>query len=233
VNELRDVLDQVLLIADEDDATRLSFAALGMCRTVPRGNILFHHGDPALALYVIVDGGVKIVIAGDDGRELALDVLGPGDVCGLVAVLDGGPHTGTAITLVGSRIAMIPQERFRAWLAERPALQGRMLLQMAQLLRVAWARVGSQTLLSVKDRVRATLLDMARANGTRSALQELVLPRPTHQEIAERVGSTRVVVSRALKTLLEEEEGISMEGRVLRVRLTAVEIADDPTPHRA
>jgi CRP-like cAMP-binding protein len=86
----------------------------------------------------------------------------------------------------------------------------------------------ARTLLSVKDRVRATLLDMARANGTRSALQELVLPRPTHQEIAERVGSTRVVVSRALKTLLEEEEGISMEGRVLRVRLTAVET--DPPP---
>jgi CRP/FNR family transcriptional regulator, cyclic AMP receptor protein len=223
MNELYDVLDQVPFLAGEDEETRRSFAALGISRTVPRGNILYHAGDPCLALYVVVSGKVKAVLAGEDGRELALQIFGPGDVCGLVAAIDDGPHTGTAITLASSRIALIPRDRFHAWLVQRPLLQGRILIQLAQLLRHAYARVGTQALLPVKHRLRAALLDMARADGTLSALEELVLPRPTHQELAERVGSTRVVVSRAIKALLEEEDGIRMDGRVLRVRLTAVE----------
>jgi CRP/FNR family transcriptional regulator, cyclic AMP receptor protein len=227
MNELFDILDQVGFLAAEDEATRRSFAELGVCRTVPRGNILFHHGDPCVALYVIVTGKVKVVVAADDGRELALDLFSSGDVCGLVAAVDSGPHTGTAITQASSRIAMIPRDRFHAWLGERPLLQGRILIQMARLLRSAYERVGSQALLSVKHRVRAALLDMARSDGTLSALEELVLPRPTHQELAERIGSTRVVVSRAIKALLEEEDGIQMEGRVLRVRLQSV---DPPMP---
>jgi CRP/FNR family transcriptional regulator, cyclic AMP receptor protein len=230
MNELYGVLDRVAFIAGEDEQTRRAFADLGTCRSVPRGNILFHDGDPCLALYIVVSGKVKVVLAGEDGRELALDVLGPGNVCGLVAAVDDGPHTGTAITQIASRIAMIPRERFRAWLAERPLLQGRILIQMAQLLRGAYARVGSQSLLSVKDRVKAALLDMAREDGTLSALEYLVLPRPTHQELAERVGSTRVVVSRAIKVLLEEEDGIDMQGRVLRVRLTSVDPQESGTP---
>ena len=59
----------------------------------------------------------------------------------------------------------------------------------------------------------------AQSNGTTVDSEEYVSPRPTHQELAERVGSTRVVVSRAIKELLEEEESIRMDGRTLRVRL--------------
>jgi CRP/FNR family transcriptional regulator, cyclic AMP receptor protein len=223
MNELYDVLDQVPFLAGEDDETRRSFAALGVPRTVPTGNILYHAGDPCLAMYVVVSGKVKAVLAGEDGRELALHIFGPGDVCGLVAAIDDGPYTGTAITQARSRVAMIPRDRFHAWLLQRPLLQSRILVLLAQMLRHAYDRVGTHALLSVKHRLRAALLEMARAEGTLSALEELVLPRPTHQELAERVGSTRVVISRAIKTLLEEGDDIRMDGRVLRVRLTAVE----------
>jgi hypothetical protein len=52
--------------------------------------------------------------------------------------------------------------------------------------------------------------------------QDIVFTRPTHQELAERVGSTRVVISRAMKELLTEQETIAAQGRVLRVRLQAL-----------
>jgi CRP-like cAMP-binding protein len=87
------------------------------------------------------------------------------------------------------------------------------------MLRNVYERVGMQTLLPVKRRVRAAIIEFAQANATTVRGDEYIAPRPTHQELAERVGSTRVVVSRVVKELLEEEEAIRMDGRTLRVRL--------------
>jgi len=82
-----------------------------------------------------------------------------------------------------------------------------------------WLMRGMQALLPVKRRVRAAIIEFAQSNGTVASGDEYVAPRPTHQELAERVGSTRVVVSRVIKELLDEEEAIRMDGRTLRVRL--------------
>jgi CRP/FNR family cyclic AMP-dependent transcriptional regulator len=217
--DLLEVLPRVFFLYDQDDATRRSFAELGVCRTFPKGNILFHHGDPCFAAYVVISGRVKLTVAADDGREFALEVFGPGDVAGLIATLDGGPNNGTAITLSATRVAVIPRERFNAWMADRPLLQQTVTAALVRMLRSVYERVGMQTLLPVKRRVRAALIEFAQANGTAVGDEEYESPRPTHQELAERVGSTRVVVSRAIKELLAEEEAIRMDGRTLRVRL--------------
>ena len=217
MSELLDVLPQVFFLHDQDDATRRSFAELAMCRTYPKGNILFHHGDPCFAAYVIISGRVKLAIAAEDGREFALEVFGPGDVCGLIATLDGGPNNGTAITLASCRVAVVPRERFQAWIAAHPRLQQTIIVALVKMLRGVYERAGMQALLPVKRRVRAALIEMAQAHGA-VADGEWVAPRPTHRELAERVGSTRVVVSRVLGELLRDEPWIKMDGRSLRVR---------------
>jgi CRP/FNR family cyclic AMP-dependent transcriptional regulator len=219
MSDLLEVLPRVFFLHDQDDAMRRSFAELGICRTFPKGNILFHHGDPCFAAYVIISGRVKLTVADDEGREFALEVFGPGDVCGLIATLDGGPNNGTAITLSSCRIAVIPRERFQAWLTERPLLQQTITVALVRMLRSVYERVGMQALLPVKRRVRAAIIEFAQNNGTSVDSHVFVAPRPTHQELAERVGSTRVVVSRVIKELLEEEESIRMEGHLLHVRL--------------
>ena len=71
-------------------------------------------------MYVIVSGRVKLTVAAEDGREFALEVFGPGDVCGLIAALDGGPNNGTAITLSTCRVAAVPRDRFESWIAQHP-----------------------------------------------------------------------------------------------------------------
>jgi len=218
MNDLLDVLPRVFFLHDQDDATRRSFSELGACRSYPKGNILFHHGDPCFAAYVIVSGRVKLTVAAEDGREFALEVFGPGDVAGLIAALDGGPHNGTAITLSPCRVAVIPRERFLAWIADRPKLQQKITAALVKMLRSVYERVGMQALLPVKRRVRAALIELAQTEGTRADAQDYVVARPTHQELAERVGTTRVVVSRAIKELLDEEPWIRIDGDQLRVR---------------
>ena len=99
MQELLEILPRVFFLHELDDATHRSFAELGICRTFPKGNILFHDGDPCFAAYVVISGRVKLTVASDDGREFALEVFGPGDVCGLIATLDGGPHNGQIETV--------------------------------------------------------------------------------------------------------------------------------------
>lgn len=218
MGDLLDVLPRVFFLHDQDDATRRSFAELAMCRTYPKGNILFHHGDPCFAAYVVVRGRVKLTLAAEDGREFALEVFGPGDVCGLIAMLDGGPHNGTAITLSTCEVGIIPRERFQAWVTAHPLLQQTITIALVKMLRGVYERVGMQALLPVKRRLRAALIQLAQGNGAPPGGPDLVVPRPTHQELAERVGSTRVVVSRVIKELLTEEPWIRMDGHTLRVR---------------
>jgi CRP/FNR family cyclic AMP-dependent transcriptional regulator len=232
MNELLEVLPRVFFLHDQDDATRRSFAEIAICRSFPKGNILFHHGDPCFATYVIVSGRVKLAIAGEDGREFALEVFGPGDVAGLIATLDAGPHNGTAITMSNCRIGIIPRDRFHAWITERPLLQHTIVAALVRMLRNAYERVGMQALLPVKRRVRAALIEFAQNHGTPSQSNEYVAPRPTHQELAERIGSTRVVVSRAIKEILEEEDFIQMDGNTLRVRLDPTDTDGRPAVRR-
>jgi CRP-like cAMP-binding protein len=220
--EAADILARVCFLTDADAATIESFASIGVARTYPRGNVLYHAGDPCHVLFVVLSGRVKLCIIGEDGREVTLDMQNPGDVCGLVASVDGGPHVGTTITLSSSRLLAVPTDRLRVWIAQHPACQRALTLELARRLRATYGRIGSQVLLPVKERLRSVIHEIARSEGTALSDGELLLPRRTHQELAERVGSTRVVVTRALKELLEEDD-INMENHVLRVRLTAVE----------
>src|SRR5581483_7219857 len=160
MDDLLGVLPSVFFLHDQDDATRRSFAELGICRTFPKGNILFHHGDPCFAAYIIISGRVKLTVADEDGREFALEVFGPGDVAGLIATLDAGPHNGTAITLSSCRVAIVPRERFHAWMTAHPLLQQTIVAALVRMLRGVYERVGMQALLPVKRRVRAALIDV-------------------------------------------------------------------------
>lgn len=224
MTDLMDALAKVNFLLNRPESLRAEIADMAVCRKYPRGNILFYHGDPASMLYLVVDGQIKISAIGEDGREVVVAMMRSADLCGLIAALDGGGHVGTGITVADSTLAAIPADRFLAWLRAHPALQESLLLGMAQMIRAAYEKVGEQALLPVKKRLLTTLVEIARNEGRFSG-SEVVFIRPTHQELADRIGTTRVVVCRALKELLEEEGVVHASGRVLRVHVTALQEA--------
>src|SRR4029079_17581555 len=103
---------------------------------------------------------------------------------------------------------------------------------LVKMLRGVYERAGMQALLPVKRRVRAALIDVAQNTGVLDDGHEYVAPRPTHQELAERIGSTRVVVSRVIKELLDEDDLIRMQGTELRVRLDNTAVVGRPVRTR-
>src|SRR6056297_2791168 len=82
-------------------------AALGRVRRCTAGESLFFQDDPGDSLIVILSGTVKVARIGDDGRETVLNFLGPGDVLGEIAVLDGGARSASAGMIAAGEVFVI------------------------------------------------------------------------------------------------------------------------------
>src|SRR3954454_2555398 len=105
------------LAADE----RADLEALGSIRRYRRGDVLFHQGDDAGAVLVLLEGHVKAAML-NDGREVILASPGPGDLLGELSAVDGEPRSGTVRAVDDVEALVIPGTAFRAFVEHRPRI---------------------------------------------------------------------------------------------------------------
>lgn len=204
-----------------------SLCRMARCHDYPRGNILHYKGDTDDAIYMVIRGKVKVVLTSEEGREVVIDLLRSGDLLGLVAAVNRSPHPAHAITATESRLAKFKREPFLAWVESQGLVVDLVWQQLAQRVRHAYARIGEHVLLDVKARLMLTLLEIAEHEGhPASEGDEIVFTRPTHRELAERIGSSREVVTRLLSELLESDL-LNAEGRVIRVPYSALILREE------
>jgi CRP-like cAMP-binding protein len=219
MNEIEAILPRVHFLREESEEARRDLARSAIARTYPKGNLLFCHGDPCTALFIIMQGRAKVSLLSDEGREMVLTTMRTGQAIGLDAVLTQQTCFGACTTLTEARIARIPRDAFMGWIRRNPHVMEPLLAEFSHRLRAAYEMLGAQALLPVKKRLLMTLVDIARAEGIPTRSGEVSFVRPTHQELAELVGSTRVVISRLLKEILEEQHSFEARGNVIRVYL--------------
>jgi CRP/FNR family cyclic AMP-dependent transcriptional regulator len=168
----------------------------GIVKAYPRNAVIVNEGDDTDAFYVIVSGRVKVYASDDDGREITLTTQGAGDYFGEL-VLDGGPRSASVMTLEPSRLAVIPKHRFRDFLVSHPPFTSQLVERLIARVRDLTGNVKSLALLDVYGRVARLMLDLAvEQNGNLVIIDKL-----TQQEIANRVGSSREMISRIFKDL--------------------------------
>lgn len=218
-----DLAADLFHLDEADPDARRELSRIAHAHVYPRGNILFYDGEPADAVYIVMEGRVKVSLISEEGREVVLAVMRPGDAFGLLGALDPRAcHVGTASTITDARLAKIPRDPFLAWFDRHPAIHRPILGDFAAMLSHAYQKIGQQALMPVKERLRAALIELARADGRPGPSDLVEFERPTHQELADLIGTTRVVVSRLLKELVEDEPSIAATGRVIRVSLRKV-----------
>lgn len=209
------------------EANIRELAAMAICHDYPKNNILFYQGDPSGTVFLVVTGAVKLTLMNEEGKEVIVTMVGPGGLFGLISALDGGPRPANAITIETSRLAKFDGDRFFDWVDKEKAIQRMLLRELAQRMRKAYNRIGEHALMGVRERLLSALLDIADREGTfEPEGQMIVFTRPTHQELANRIGSSREVVSRLLKDLLESEL-LQAEGRVIRVSESALILREE------
>ncbi|HTS53679.1 MAG TPA: cyclic nucleotide-binding domain-containing protein [Burkholderiales bacterium] len=175
-----------------------ALAALGTVRAFPKNAILVQEGDKSDQLYVVLSGRLKVFLADSDGKEIVIDVLGPGQYFGEMA-LEGEPRSASVMTTEPSRLSVIERSQFRRFFATNPDAAYWLYIALVRRARNLTRSVGSLGLLDVYGRVARLLLD----NATDESGRLMVGGRITQQEIAKRVAASREMVSRILTDLRE------------------------------
>lgn len=219
---LEERVGELPLFEGLEDEARARFSRMCLCHDHPENNILLYQDDPADHIYLVLEGRVKLTLANRDGRMVVLSVVEPGGLVGVAGLLHDGTHAATAITASPCRLARVKGESFVGWLERYPEACRSLTLSLAERLSRAQRKIGAHALLSVKERLLYTLADMARREGQPAPGGEGVeVERPTHQELAYRIGSSREVVTRMLSELMEEG-ALEGEGRVITVPESAL-----------
>lgn len=166
-------------------------------KSYPRNSVILFEDDPGDALYVVARGQVKVVLIGDDGREVILSVLGEGEFFGEMSLLDDEPRSAHVIAMEDSDLLVLRREDFEGILATNPQIALALLREMTRRLRRADEKVGALVLLDVTGRVARLLLELADDSGG-----DRITRRLTHHTIAQMVGSSRETVSRTMRDLV-------------------------------
>lgn len=166
-------------------------------RSYRKNTIIFEEGDQGDALYIVESGQVKAYLGDEQGKEIVLSLLNPGEYFGEMALLDDAPRSASVITTQESKLLVCSGSDFRATLAANPDIALALIRGLNETLRRSTENVKSLALKDVYGRVARLLLDMAVYENGRRVIRE----RLTHQDIADRVGSSREAISRILKDL--------------------------------
>ena len=169
---------------------------LGPARHYPKGSIIVTDGEPALSMYVIQQGRLRVYVSGDDAREVELNVLGAGEYFGEL-MLDGQVRSASVIALTPARLTMIGRADFERTLMQRPDIAFHVIQHLIQRVRALSRNVQGLASKDVYGRIVQLFNELARDEGGAR-----VVPGPLSQQaIADRVGASRSMVNRILQDL--------------------------------
>lgn len=189
-----DFLATVALFNGVDRSELEKFAEMTREKSYPKGSVILFEDDPGDSLFVVRDGRVKVVLIGEDGREVILGVLGVGEYFGELSLIDDRPRSAHVIAMEDSNLLVLRREDFRKRVESSPSVAWMLLTELSRRLRRADDKIGGLVLLDVPGRIARLLLDLADESGGPAIEKTL-----THQTIAQMIGASRETVSRAMK----------------------------------
>ncbi len=191
------LLKQVPLFAHLTDEVLAGLTTHLRRRPFRRGTMIFHKDQAGDALYIIETGRVRLFVPSPGGEELTVDVAGPGEVFGELALLDGRPRSASAETLEDTVTHTLGRDEFQQHLAATPAFAAALVELLSTRLRHVTDYAESLAYLDVHARVARVLLEMAERYGIKADGIEIDFDL-TQAELATMVGATRERVNRAL-----------------------------------
>jgi CRP-like cAMP-binding protein len=197
--QIRTVLDQLRRVPlfahlTESELERVSAAVRE--KSYPKSSVILFEHDPGDALYVVVSGQVKVVLIGEDGREVILAILTEGDFFGEMSLIDDEPRSAHVIATEDSNLLVLRREDFLRCMEQTPRIALGLLRALSRRLRRADDKIGGLVLLDVTGRLARLLIELADDNDGR-----MIAKRLTHHMIAQMIGSSRETVSRTLRDL--------------------------------
>jgi CRP/FNR family cyclic AMP-dependent transcriptional regulator len=207
-------LAQVKLLDGLAAEDLVALAANLQRRRYGKGQFIFQQGDPGLCLYLVESGKVKIASFSSEGKGLVLNLLGPGDFFGELALLDGEPRSADALAQEPCQLLLLQRDDFMHFLEARPHVAVKLLATVSRRLRHTTQQAEDIIFFDLPARLARVLLELAEAERTSAEEEWVITSRPTQAELAEMVGATRESVNKWLG-VYEEQGLIRREGNQL------------------
>ncbi len=209
-----DFLKNVSIFEDLPEWDLEKIASLGTRKIFSKGSIILMEDEIGSALFIIIDGKVKVSRLDETGREVILSILGPGEVFGEMSLLDGMKRSATVSAIVDTEVLIIYRDDFLNLLNRYPQIAISLLRELAQRLRKADMQIKSLSLKDAEGRIGCVLIMLADDLGRMYKGHVIVEGIPTQQDIANMAGTSRETVSRVLSRF-ERRGLIKVEGRKL------------------
>lgn len=208
-------LQNIPLLKGVDQATLERIAPAFLVRNYTRGSFVLHKGGQGEHLLFLLSGRLQAVDVSEEGREIGLSIIMPGDYFGDLAIIDGQPRSASVIASEASLVAFLPRTQALDLIYNTPLVAERMLKRMASKIRDASNYRAILGIPNAFQRVFALLNQFARvAPGGLVVIDKM----PSQQEIAIMVNTSRETVSRAIHSLIQKGV-VEKDMRRLIVRL--------------
>jgi CRP/FNR family cyclic AMP-dependent transcriptional regulator len=206
-----ELLRSVPLFAGLEQDELESFSRVAVPRSFTAATRVFHEGDHSDACYIVRGGSFRVTREHSDGRAITLATLGPGDIFGELAMLDGEVRSASVEALVDGELLALPAGEVRSLLARHPEITVKLVAALVGRLRVANERISRQSFQTVPSRVAGVLSQLVAEESPRIADGGEVTIRMNQADLAQLAGTSRESVSRFLADL--ERAGIVRPGR--------------------
>ena len=186
-----ELLRSVPLFADLEQGELERFSRVAVPRSFPAATRVFHEGDHSDACYIVRYGSFRVTREHSDGRAITLATLGPGDIFGELAMLDGEVRSASVEALSDGELLALPAGEVRALLARHPEITVKLVAALVRRLRTANERISRQSFQTVPSRVAGVLSQLVaeerRAQRRRRRgddPDEPGRPRPARRDLA-------------------------------------------------
>ncbi len=222
------LLQQGIFFQNLDEAALTTIVQAATTQTHPEGHFLFHESDPATTFFVIIQGRVRLSQVTEDGRQVILGFIAPGEGVGIIAAIPQAIYPLAAQTAEPCTLLCWDSNTLQ-WLMERyPIIAYHTLKMLAGRFVELQNRYRELATERVERRIARTVLRLADQTGRKQERGVLIDMPLSRQELAEMTGTTLYTVSRTLSQW--EQRGIVETGREwIRVRQPdmLVTIAED------
>jgi CRP/FNR family transcriptional regulator, cyclic AMP receptor protein len=206
-----ELLRRVPLFAELEEGELERFSRVAVPRSYPSNTRVFHEGDHSDACYIVRSGSFRVTREHSDGRAITLANLGPGDIFGELAMLDGEVRSASVEATGEGELLALPASDVRGLLARNPEITVKLVAALVRRLRLANERISRQSFQTVPSRVAGVLLQLVAEEAPGSTQGGGITIRMNQADLAQLAGTSRESVSRFLAEL--ERAGVTRSGR--------------------
>lgn len=206
------LLQRVSLFEKVDEAELGRLTRLLVPRQVTKDTRIVTRGEPGDSMFIIAKGRVKVMFYGENSREVILTILKEGEFFGEMSLLDGLTRSANVVATEDSTLLILRRDSFAEHMQKSPATALNIMAELSRRLRRADEIIGNLSTLDVYGRVAHIMIDLAKRDGEETEAGILIRERPTQQDIASMIGTSRETVSRVLSEF-QRRGFVEMRGR--------------------